>query len=505
MSWTFLVGAGIFLLCSGGTAFSSWYLNPRNTPTTYKVICSIGSLLAGIIPLTLYLMSSSARASLLVLLVLFNLLWRPARGIIRLLLAINRGRRRHGINKHETLLVFFLTVLLVISAVGASRVFFPQNFLGYRWALAPKMALQLWFHGLPVLRPLAFAYIYLSKTVFSSTLFFHQVIPFYFVWTVLEWGFWCHYKFNRFLDLGRGASPPTFRGWATAYWRAWFANVDVLSPPRVNPMADPYRGRLSDLPHREGPRPIIEGQTPQRLTSLRAAPGTMLQLEAEMADLIANQFNGSSLDAGDIAAAGDLISIRLSYLERGLPALRRNLDNALNPDDIRVAVNPNDFGIGPTDAEKPRSFGTRNEWGGEIYHPHRDGTSHVVLHPEDVRVVLESGWGERHPFACESFYWRFYWSWFLNLRLPVPPGLVILYPPRHQGEFDLTRSIMEAAVWHETRGALFTLRADTEPIAPAPDAAAAAPAPAAPVAPATPPAPPATPATPAPPGPDAAA
>lgn len=461
-------GLSLFALGAGAVGVSSWRLHhPVPSTTTYKVICSALALFAGTSLTTIFMVPPFVRANIIVLAVLLNLLWRPVRYAVRFLLSFNAVRKRLGVGQHETFLVLFLTVLLLVFCLEFTGPFLSEESSDSLLETSDELA-QLWFEGIPIVDPLFSAYAILFVYVFGpSKLFFLQLIPLCISWWAVEWIYWIYSDFNRFLDLGRGGSPPTMRGWATARWREWFANVAVFSPPRVDPMADPYRGKLFELPQRVGPRPLIEGVTPQRVTSMRAPPGTTLQLQDMMADVIEHQFDDAALDPNnnDIAAAGHLFDINASYLERGLPAIRRNLGNALNPDDIRIAeIDPDDLG----DANKPRSFYTRNEFGGEVFHPHRDGTSHVVLHPEDVRVVLESGWGERHPFCSESFYWRFYWTNFLNLRLPVPPGLMILYPPRHQGEFDVTRTIIEAAIWHESQGALFPLRADTEPIRPDP-------------------------------------
>ncbi|KAI0105092.1 hypothetical protein GGR51DRAFT_203071 [Nemania sp. FL0031] len=47
---------------------------------------------------------------------------------------------------------------------------------------------------------------------------------------------------------------------------------------------------------------------------------------------------------------------------------------------------------------------------------------------------------------------------------------MILYVPRHQGDYDVIREIIHAAVWHATEGRLYPLTADTYPIPPAPTA-----------------------------------
>ncbi|KAK3296429.1 uncharacterized protein B0H64DRAFT_432971, partial [Chaetomium fimeti] len=98
----------------------------------------------------------------------------------------------------------------------------------------------------------------------------------------------------------------------------------------------------------------------------------------------------------------------------------------------------------------------REEWGGEIAHVHGvDGSVHVVLHPEDIAVVIEAGWGERHPLCANDKRWfRLLFHGFMEQRLPVPEGLVLVYAPRDEGELQVLDAILEAAVWYATRGEL---------------------------------------------------
>jgi len=47
---------------------------------------------------------------------------------------------------------------------------------------------------------------------------------------------------------------------------------------------------------------------------------------------------------------------------------------------------------------------------------------HMNLHPDDIREVLEKGWGQRHPLARKG--WWFFGS------MPVPEDFVMIYAPR---------------------------------------------------------------------------
>ncbi|KAI0200569.1 hypothetical protein F4808DRAFT_428339 [Astrocystis sublimbata] len=165
------------------------------------------------------------------------------------------------------------------------------------------------------------------------------------------------------------------------------------------------------------------GVTPQRQVDFPSPPNTQAVLEAMMAEFATTD-------------QGHTIEVRKSFLEPGLQALRR-----------RLTV-PTDQNGGPIDAVA--AINTRDSYGGEIYHPHRDGTSHVILHPEDSKRVIEAGWGERHPFCT------------------VPVELNIIYAPRHEGELQVVRQILQAAVWYGTGGDLHAIDATTYKFPPAP-------------------------------------
>jgi hypothetical protein len=75
--------------------------------------------------------------------------------------------------------------------------------------------------------------------------------------------------------------------------------------------------------------------------------------------------------------------------------------------------------------------------GGEICHAHpSDGSLHLTLHPADANVMLENGWGERHPLAKGGWFRRF-----------VPREFVLIYAPRTEKELDVVMQIVAASVW----------------------------------------------------------
>jgi Family of unknown function (DUF5519) len=77
---------------------------------------------------------------------------------------------------------------------------------------------------------------------------------------------------------------------------------------------------------------------------------------------------------------------------------------------------------------------------GEICHAHPNGGSmHLNMHPADVKTVVEAGWGERHPFAHENWWW--------NLICQVPARFTLLYGPRDEKELEVMKDVIKAAAW----------------------------------------------------------
>jgi hypothetical protein len=58
---------------------------------------------------------------------------------------------------------------------------------------------------------------------------------------------------------------------------------------------------------------------------------------------------------------------------------------------------------------------------------------HLTLHPLDAKLVIEQGWGERHPLAGRG-------PW-------VPRGFVMVYAPRDEDEVSIVMDIVRAGAW----------------------------------------------------------
>lgn len=171
---------------------------------------------------------------------------------------------------------------------------------------------------------------------------------------------WIIYNdFQNFLLLGPGGTPSTFIGYLKITYLRLFALSDTYTPGIISEKIYPdigfYRRASTWLPQRTGPRPKIAGIAPHRQI---------------------NQPGCKNMDR----------------------ILRTTLQKFAN-------ANPGSFRIGPSCFEKRGLALFAREpinatCQGEICHIHYlEGSMHMNLHPDDATVVLEKGWGERHPLA----------------------------------------------------------------------------------------------------------
>lgn len=188
-----------------------------------------------------------------------------------------------------------------------------------------------------------------------------------------------HNDYLNFLKLGPGGTPPTPAGYARLTWYRLFTLRDPFQPPPRDPSQQPADGILARLPYRPGPRPVVAGLAPQRQLNQHGSPRAYGLLRAALGGLSAR------LPQKFVTAT--------SCLEKHGFALF-----ARHP--LNVCGN------------------------GEVCHIHTsDRSLHLNLHPDDIKEVLEKGWGQRHPMA-----WK---GW---IRSPVPTTFTMIYAPR--GEFS---------------------------------------------------------------------
>jgi hypothetical protein len=200
--------------------------------------------------------------------------------------------------------------------------------------------------------------------------------------------------YRNYLKLGPGGTPATFQGYIRINWFKLWALRDPFEPPQPDPNSEPSIGTLNKqpLPYRCGPRPIVAGIAPQRQVNQHGSKECYLALQ----EILENHSTKHN----------DSIGLGTSCFEKhGLGLFAR--------------------------------FPVNNTCQGEICHVHSsDHAMHMNLHPDDVREVLEKGWGQRHPLARKGW-----------LRMPVPRQFVMVYAPRTMDEVKVVCKIIEAAGW----------------------------------------------------------
>jgi hypothetical protein len=84
--------------------------------------------------------------------------------------------------------------------------------------------------------------------------------------------------------------------------------------------------------------------------------------------------------------------------------------------------------------------GSGTKYFGEICRSYpEDGSVHLKLHPADVKMVIESGWGKRHSQAINDWWWGCFTG--------VSTGDTLIYAPRSQQELMVVTEIIRAAMW----------------------------------------------------------
>lgn len=68
---------------------------------------------------------------------------------------------------------------------------------------------------------------------------------------------------------------------------------------------------------------------------------------------------------------------------------------------------------------------------GEVTHVHPEGSSHLTLSPRDAALVLERGWGQRHPLS--------------GVRGMLPWTYVLVYAPRDKHELEVWKRLVQAS------------------------------------------------------------
>ncbi len=205
----------------------------------------------------------------------------------------------------------------------------------------------------------------------------------------------CHliYKdYSAFLGLGPGGTPSTFPGYLRICFLRLFALKDPYTPTPIPSILHPHSCYLHGMPKRLGPRPQVAGIAPHRQTTQKSSSATFAALSSE------------------IAKMADLHSERLCV---GTSCFETHGTGLFSKTTLNRTCN------------------------GEICHAHAiDGSLHMTLHPADAALILERGWGERHPLAKGGWLTRF-----------VPPTFLMVYAPRDELELKIVLEIIRAAAW----------------------------------------------------------
>jgi hypothetical protein len=203
-----------------------------------------------------------------------------------------------------------------------------------------------------------------------------------------------HNDYENFVSLGPGGTPSTFQGYLRITCLRLFALNNPYKPAPCSEQINPktgYCGGVSGwLPDRKGPRPKVAGIAPQRQIDQPGCPKMYQELRARLETTA--------------KLKPDLVQKGSSCFEKHGLALF-----AQNPINITCQ--------------------------GEICHVHdSDRSMHLNLHPDDARVVLEKGWGERHPLSRGGWMKAF-----------VPSEFLMVYAPRDRTELEAVCLIIEAA------------------------------------------------------------
>ena len=228
---------------------------------------------------------------------------------------------------------------------------------------------------------------------------------------ILMLGYFTYKDYSGFLSLGPGGTPSNFYG----YLKITFLRLFALSNPhRPDPIPSGLKGtgflKAGAIGTRPSCRPAVAGIAPHRQTSQRPRED-MFNILSESIMKLANDYPSKFV-------------ISTSAFEKHCPGL---------------------FSV-----KKANPAGN-----GEICHAHPSdgGSMHLTLHPEDIKTVLEAGWGgtfdipvlmpfkqlmcvaERHPLARGGWCSRF-----------VPKGFVMVYAPRTKEEVETVMEIIKAGI-----------------------------------------------------------
>ncbi|OOG00958.1 hypothetical protein ASPCADRAFT_125961 [Aspergillus carbonarius ITEM 5010] len=235
--------------------------------------------------------------------------------------------------------------------------------------------------------------------------------------------------YHAFLALGPGGTPSTPTGYLRICLLRLVTIRDPFHPPSLPRTLLPQTGLLSStsIPYRTGPRPTVAGIAPQRQTTQKGSLAMYDILSTEIQRLVSQHpetlYEGTSC-----------------FEKHSTGVFCTGPTTAPNPHHTSSTTKERDIDISSTILTRPHQWRHRRTCNGEVCHAHpSDGSLHLTLHPADVKLVIERGWGQRHPLTRESWWWCY-------LRT-VPTGFVMVYAPRNREELETVLEIIRAAAW----------------------------------------------------------
>ena len=200
-----------------------------------------------------------------------------------------------------------------------------------------------------------------------------------------------HSDWKLFKSLGPGGTPMTIRGYCRVKTLSFVALRDPYEEYPPSEFPDDTPGYISTVEKRNRPRPVTRGIAPHRQMTQRA--------NAEQYQVLAEEISR-------MGTTNERLELGTSCFEKHGTGL---------------------FSHSPV----------KRTCRGEVVHAHpSDGSMHATLHPRDANIVLQAGWGERHPLARGGWFEKF-----------VPGGFMMIYAPLDAEEMEVVREIIEAAVW----------------------------------------------------------
>ncbi|KAL5333444.1 hypothetical protein BJX70DRAFT_403553 [Aspergillus crustosus] len=253
---------------------------------------------------------------------------------------------------------------------------------------------------------------HLSLAIFSVfrvqlALFVLLPLAFYLIHSVRK-------DYHAFLALGPGGTPSTPAGYLRICILRLVTIGDPFAPLSIPATLTQKTGYLNrtTFPLRPGSRPTVAGIAPQRQLTQKASP-----------------------------AMYDALAIEVQRLALSHPKTLYTATSCFEKHSTGIFYRQPTTPSPASSAKSPKRPSTthnhRITCNGEVCHSHpSDGSLHLTLHPADVKLVLERGWGQRHPLARDSWWW---------VTRIVPTGFVMIYAPRNEDEVKVVGEIIRAA------------------------------------------------------------